>query len=266
MKKNISINLQGLIFHIEEDGYEQLRQYLTAIKAYFSGYAGHQEIVADIEGRMAEVFSGKLNPGKQVITLEDVEALIAQMGSVQDFALLEEEEDLDHSHASARHTASAGSQTYTSSSTTTNNTQADNAQSTGSKRLFRDENRKVIGGVSAGIAHYLGIDPIWVRLTFLFFFLLGIFTAGISAGLVGLVYILCWIALPKSYTLTEVNTKKLFRDPDDKKLGGVCSGLALYFGMDVAVGFPPGVFIRWFGFTNLHCIVASSSASHFHNR
>src|SRR4028119_664805 len=102
MKKNISINLQGLIFHIEEDGYEQLRQYLAAIKTYFSNYAGHGEIVADIEGRIAEVFSGKLNPGKQVITQEDVQALIAQMGSVQDFAQLEEEEDLNQAYSSAQ--------------------------------------------------------------------------------------------------------------------------------------------------------------------
>ncbi|QMU27917.1 PspC domain-containing protein [Adhaeribacter radiodurans] len=229
MKKNISINLQGLIFHIEEDGYEQLRQYLAAIKTYFSNYAGHEEIVADIEGRIAEVFSGKLNPGKQVITQEDVQTLIAQMGSVQDFAQLEEEEDLNQKYSSTQSTSESFNQT------TSDNTQSGPIPNQGPKRLFRDETRKVIGGVSAGMANYLGIDPLWIRLVFVLFFLLGIFTAGVSAGFVAFIYVICWIALPKSYTLAEVNAKKLFRDPEDKKLGGVCSGLALYFGMDVGI-------------------------------
>ena len=230
MKKNISINLQGLIFHIEEDGYEQLRQYLAAIKTYFSNYEGHEEIVADIEGRIAEVFSGKLNPGKQVITQEDVQALITQMGNVQDFAQLEEEEDLTQKAYHTSGSANASSEDYQQQSTTSSQTQDPKT-----KRLFRDQNNKVISGVSAGIAHYLNIDPLWIRLTFVLFFVLGILTAGISAGFVTLVYVIFWIALPPSYTLTEVNSRKLFRDPDDKKLGGVASGLALYLGMDVAV-------------------------------
>jgi len=239
MKKNISINLQGLIFHIEEDGYEQLRQYLAAIKTYFSNYAGHEEIVADIEGRIAEVFSGKLNPGKQVITQEDVQALITQMGSVQDFASIEEEEDLNQPYSSAQQTTGAYHQTHTHTNTHTqtdsSSSQSQSSASTGPKRLYRDVNRKVISGVSAGIGNYLGIDAIWIRLVFVFFFLLGVFTAGISAGFVGFIYVLCWLALPKSYTLAEINAKKLFRDSLDKKLGGVCSGLSLYFGMDVGV-------------------------------
>ena len=93
MKKNISINLQGMIFHIEEDGFEVLRTYLDSIKIYFSGYAGHQEIIADIESRMAEIFYANLTPTKQVITLEDVQALIKKMGSVNDFAQQDKDED-----------------------------------------------------------------------------------------------------------------------------------------------------------------------------
>jgi len=93
MKKNISINLQGMIFHIEEDGYEVLRTYLDSIKIYFSGYTGHQEIIADIEARMAEIFYANLTPTKQVITLEDVQALIKKMGSVNDFAQQDKDED-----------------------------------------------------------------------------------------------------------------------------------------------------------------------------
>ena len=69
MKKNISINLQGLIFHIEEDGFDVLSRYLAEVKAHFASYRGHQDIVADIEGRIAELFSARLSPMQQVITL-----------------------------------------------------------------------------------------------------------------------------------------------------------------------------------------------------
>ncbi|UOQ77808.1 hypothetical protein MUN84_03875 [Hymenobacter sp. 5516J-16] len=61
MKKNISINLQGMIFHIEEDGYDVLSRYLAEVKAHFSGYRGHEEIVADIESRIAELFAARLS-------------------------------------------------------------------------------------------------------------------------------------------------------------------------------------------------------------
>src|SRR5436190_1659455 len=83
----------NMIVHIEEDGYEVLRNYLESIKNYFSGYTGNQEIIADIESRMAEIFYATLSPAKQVITLEDVEALIRKMGSVSDFAQIDEEEN-----------------------------------------------------------------------------------------------------------------------------------------------------------------------------
>jgi hypothetical protein len=91
MKKNISINLQGIIFHIEEDGFEVLSRYLAEVKAHFANYRGHEDIVADIEGRIAELFSARLSPMQQVIALEDVEAMMAKMGRVSDFAT----DDLD---------------------------------------------------------------------------------------------------------------------------------------------------------------------------
>src|SRR5882757_189903 len=92
MKKNISINISGIIFHIEEDGYETLRKYLDAVNKYFAAFDDNSEILADIEGRIAEIFLSKLNDGKQVITSEDVSSLIATMGSVSDFKAAEEQE------------------------------------------------------------------------------------------------------------------------------------------------------------------------------
>src|SRR6187549_2126863 len=91
MKKNISINISGIIFHIEEDGYETLRKYLDSVSKYFSTFEDSSEIMADIESRIAEIFLSKLNEGKQVITAEDVNALITTMGSVSDFKAAEEQ-------------------------------------------------------------------------------------------------------------------------------------------------------------------------------
>ena len=91
MKKNISINISGIIFHIEEDGYNQLKEYLESINRYFSTFEDSLEIIADIETRIAEIFLSKLKDGKQIIAIEDVEALIATMGSIKDFQAAEED-------------------------------------------------------------------------------------------------------------------------------------------------------------------------------
>lgn len=229
MKKNININLQGIIFHIEEDGYEQLSRYLTSIRHYFSSYEGHEEIVADIEARIAEIFSTRLSPGKQVITMEDVQALIAQMGEVTDFEILEPmEEEMPH----ARHTYTAGAPEPEFAEA---GGAAAAATVAGPKRLYRDVTRKVISGVSAGIANYLNVDPVWIRLIFVFLVIGTPLTDGISGSFGLILYIILWIALPVNYSLPEITVKKLFRDPADKKLAGVASGIAKYFGVDVAV-------------------------------
>ncbi|MFC6998690.1 PspC domain-containing protein [Rufibacter roseus] len=219
MKKNISVNLQGMIFHVEEDGYEMLSQYLAAVKAYFSSYEGHEEIVADIESRIAEIFFSRLNPAKQVITREDVQALIAQMGTVADFELVVEPEEAEPTASGSTHNSTPPPFT---------------AESSEQKRLYRDVNRKVLAGVAAGIANYLQTDPLWIRLAFVFLVIGMPFSGGIS-GFGVLLYIVCWIALPKSEVLPEIPVRKLFRDPVDKKLGGVASGIAIYFGADVAI-------------------------------
>ncbi|GAA4428690.1 hypothetical protein GCM10023188_13130 [Pontibacter saemangeumensis] len=220
MKKNISINLQSIIFHIEEDGYEQLSRYLASIRTYFSNYEGHEEIVADIEARIAEIFSARLSPGKQVISLEDVEYLMARMGNVTDFEVLDpvEEERPNPQPRPDAHEADGAYEAYTH---------------TGPRRLFRDINRKVISGVSAGIANYLNIDTLWIRLFFVLFVLLGIVSAGISAAMGIVLYVVLWIAMPENAQLPETTARKLFRDPDDKKLAGVASGIAKYFGIDI---------------------------------
>src|ERR1041384_1519390 len=135
MKKNISINISGIIFHIEEDGYENLRKYLDSINKYFASFEDSSEILSDIESRIAEIFLSKLNEGKQVITFEDVNSLVSTMGSVSDFKAAEEQE-----FQQTENTAQAEPQP-----------QAERKQRTreADKQLYRDQNRKILGGVCA---------------------------------------------------------------------------------------------------------------------
>ncbi|KXK31637.1 MAG: phage shock protein C, PspC [Bacteroidetes bacterium OLB12] len=211
MKKNISINISGIIFHIEEDGYETLRKYLDSIKRYFATFEDSSEILADIESRIAEIFLAKLNEGKQVITAEDVSSLMATMGSVNDFKAAEEQEF-------------AGDYTNPAD---TNKTHTESKSA--ARKLLRDTKRKILGGVCAGFAHYFNIDPVWPRLLF------ALLVLG-SYGSLLLIYIILWIVLPGSAELEDEPTvKKMFRDPERKVIGGVASGVAAFFGADIAI-------------------------------
>ncbi|HZX75520.1 MAG TPA: PspC domain-containing protein, partial [Cyclobacteriaceae bacterium] len=181
MKKNISINISGIIFHIEEDGYETLRKYLDTVNRYFSSFEDSSEILADIESRIAEIFLSKLNEGKQVITAEDVNALMATMGSVNDFKAAEE---TDFTAGEPKQEPKK-EKTYISPP----------------KKLLRDRKRKILGGVCAGLAHYFSVDPIWPRLLF------ALLALGSYGGLI-LIYIILWIVLPASEVLEDDTIKK----------------------------------------------------------
>jgi phage shock protein PspC (stress-responsive transcriptional regulator) len=212
MKKNISINISGIIFHIEEDGYETLRKYLDSINRYFASFEDSSEILADIESRIAEIFLSRLNEGKQVITAEDVSHLMGTMGSVSDFKAAEEQE----------FAAGEPRQEQRQNSEQQKEHLAD-------KRLYRDERRKILGGVCAGLGHYFNVDPVWPRLLF------ALLVLGSYGGLL-LVYIILWIVLPVSSSLEEEATvKKMYRDPERKVLGGVAAGVAAFFGADITL-------------------------------
>ncbi|WPR76190.1 PspC domain-containing protein [Algoriphagus sp. NG3] len=240
MKKTISINISGILFHIEEDGYDTLRKYLDAINRHFSSYKDNQEIISDIENRIAEIFLSNLKNNKQVITAENVDKLIEKMGTIADFASVEEEkvalEDEEEN--------TSQDQDFYKYVT------PPDAGKKGYKKLMRLENRKILGGVCAGIAHYFTIDPLWTRLIAILLLFSGNlrfnfgfmdiwpfdnFRLNLSFGLFAAVaYIVLWIILPVSYEIEEdKNIKKLYRNPDDKVLGGVASGLAAYFGVEV---------------------------------
>lgn len=217
MKKNISINISGIIFHIEEDGYETLRKYLDSVNRYFGSFDDSSEILADIEGRIAEIFLSKLNDGKQVITAEDVSSLIATMGSVNDFKAAEEQE------------FAAGEPARESQQQRASSSSSSSATSDPNRKLQRDDRRKILGGVCAGFGHYFSIDPVWPRL------LLALLVIG-SGGIAFIFYIVLWIFLPVSAELEEESTiKKMYRHPDKKVVGGVAAGIAAFFNADITL-------------------------------
>ncbi|WP_296701801.1 PspC domain-containing protein [Algoriphagus sp.] len=239
MKKTISINISGILFHIEEDGYDTLRKYLDAINKHFSSYKDNHEIISDIENRIAEIFLSNLKNNKQVITAENVEKLIEKMGTIADFATVEEdktEEEFDNS-------SNQKDEDYYKYVT------PPDSEKGGYKKLMRLENKKILGGVCAGIAQYFSIDPLWTRLIAILLlfsgnvrFNSGLFDLpfenlrfGLNFGFFAVIaYIVLWVILPVSYEVVEdKNIKKLYRNPDDKVLGGVASGLAAYFGIEV---------------------------------
>ncbi|WKZ66972.1 MAG: PspC domain-containing protein [Flavobacteriales bacterium] len=168
MKKTVTANVSGTVFHIEEDAYERLQGYLEGIKARLEGTAGRQEIMADIEARIAELFQERMAGQRQVVSIEDVDHVIAVMGQPEDYG------DGQAEQATAGQTAQeAGGKGY--------------------KRLYRDPDDKWVGGVIGGLAAYIGMDPLWLRIIMIVFILLG-------SGTPILLYILLWILVPLADT------------------------------------------------------------------
>ncbi|UBM60415.1 PspC domain-containing protein [Marinilongibacter aquaticus] len=229
MKKTIQINIAGQVFNIEEDAYQILKDYLESIQKYFSNYEGSEEIVADIEARIAEKFIGKNKPeGIPVITLHEVEQIMESMGGVADFEAIEEE-------------AAFGFEPQEKTEATTEKQQAQaeepQTESPKKKKVYRDTQRKLLGGVLAGLASYFNTDVVWLRFLFMVVFL-GItpLTETALSGVFFLAYIICWISFPANDQLEEQkNIKKFYRDPENKVVGGVASGLSKYLNIDVAI-------------------------------
>jgi phage shock protein PspC (stress-responsive transcriptional regulator) len=213
MKKIININFHSRVIPIEETAYEILQQYVDSLRRYFANEEGRDEIVSDIENRFSELFADKLKKGAACITDDDVNAIIASMGRPEEFA---GEEPETSTYTSS--TAGAGSNTGSGPQ------QGYGPHIDEPRRLFRASNDKVLGGVCAGLANYLKLDPAIVRLLFV----LITFTWGFGF----LLYIILWIVLPTKALATNAR-KRLYRNPDDRVIAGVASGLAAYFHIEV---------------------------------
>jgi len=178
MNKTISINIAGFVFNIEEQAYEKLNHYLSAIKSNFHDESERDEIMEDIEARIAELFQEKLSNRKEVIVESDVELIIDVMGKPEDY--LSEEEPI-HQESSKQETLTEEEKNWYNYSK--------------SKRLYRDETDAVVGGVCSGLAYYVNIDPILIRIAFVILTLAG------GSGV--LLYVILWIVIPSAKTTAE---------------------------------------------------------------
>lgn len=163
MKKTYTISLGGRIFPLEEDAGNKLQAYIQTLENYYFKEEGGQEIMNDIEGRIAELLNEYMQaPAKEVITLADIERIISIMGNPDDIINEDHQED------------------YTKKQ---------------DRKLYRDNENKMIGGVAAGIATYLNVSVVLIRILFA---ILAIFY-----GITILVYIILWIAVPVAFTAKQ---------------------------------------------------------------
>lgn len=179
MKKTLTVNLAGRVFYIDEDAYLLLDNYLHSLQSYFRKAEGGAEIIADMESRIAELFAEKLYNEHSVVSIELVKEVIEQMGKPEQ--LVSEDEETSS-------TAEEASKTESTEVPPLFNT---------SKRLYRNPDDMKLGGVASGIAAYMGIDAIWVRLLFV---LLAVFTKVFP---ILLIYVVLWFLLPEASTAME---------------------------------------------------------------
>ncbi|TYB77496.1 PspC domain-containing protein [Bizionia saleffrena] len=169
MNKTVNINLAGIFYHIDEDAYLKLQRYLEAIKRAFTDSQGRSEIIADIEARIAELFTERVKHDKHVIGIKEVDAIISIMGQPEDY--LVDDEIFEDEPKQSRH------------------------QKTDSKKLFRDTDNSYISGVSAGLGHYFGLNAIWIRLAWI------LLVFGFGTGI--FLYIILWILIPEAKTTSD---------------------------------------------------------------
>ena len=178
MRKTLNINLGGIAFIIDENAFELLHNYLEALKAKFKSETERDEIINDIEARIAEMLNQKLGDRKEVVSIDDVQYVTSQMGRPEDIAGEE---------------SSATENTSGNTSTSTTYTSTAPVK----RRLFRDPDDAKVGGVISGLCHYFGInDPVWVRLAV-------VILCFVSFGTMILIYFLLLIVIPKAYTSAE---------------------------------------------------------------
>ncbi len=170
MNKTVSTNIGGYIFHIEEEAYSKLGQYLDTIRGYFLDTEGRDEIMGDIEARIAEMFNARVGNQKQVITMKDVDEVIEVMGQPEAFI------DADDEDAPKKKYSTSGNRGK-------------------SKRVFRDPDNEIVAGVCGGLGAYFDVDPIWFRLAFVLAVIFG------GSGI--LIYIILWIIIPEARTTAE---------------------------------------------------------------
>ncbi|OIQ31522.1 MAG: hypothetical protein BM555_05205 [Crocinitomix sp. MedPE-SWsnd] len=185
MNKTISINIAGFVFNIEEQAFEKLSLYLESIKRNFQHEEDCDEIMSDIESRIAELFHEKISDRKEVIIDSDVETVVEIMGKPEDYI-----SDEPQAHAGTQSEEQAEfveAEEVKSEGSTKNN---------GRRRLYRDEQNGSVGGVCTGLGWFFGIDPVLIKIAFVLLVILG------GSGI--LLYIILWVVIPEAKTTAEI--------------------------------------------------------------
>ena len=177
MNKTIDVNLGGRAFSLDDGAYDELGAYLRDLRSAMRGQEGLDEVMADIESRLAEIFMERLTKGRNVVTSEDVSAARAMLGEPADFG--SETESPGGAGDSSARSGPVGASGKRGSH----------------RRLYRDEQEGIIGGVSAGLAAYLNVEMTWIRVAWVVLVLLG--GAGVPF------YLLMWVITPSAKTSAE---------------------------------------------------------------
>ena len=251
MKKTVSTAIGGVVFHIEEDAYQELSAYLDSVQRYFSAFSEGREIIQDIEARIAELLLARLKADdREAINTADVAAVAATMGTVADFAAAESEaEPADYVRAAGATTPGPDYQTPAfgqgyNPGPDMGSAAGGNAQGayatpnpTGSSGPWQRTRRdRILAGVLGGMAVKMGIDALWVRVIFCVFFF-GFWFLPAFPGFLLIAYVLLAFTLPKGELTADAEGtgRKLYREPQGQVIGGVAGGLAAYLRVDVTI-------------------------------
>ncbi len=191
MKKSFNVNLGGRIFQIDEDAYEQLNDYLVSIKTCFMNNECGEEIAADIEARLGELFEARVGAsGTRIITIAIVNEMIARMGKPETIV-----EDEPAQEAEEANTAAADKEDGAKEDARSSADEYIRRMSMG-KKLFRDGDNKLLAGVVSGLAAYLGVNVTLLRVITVILFFVTTFWAF-------LIYLVMWAIVPLAVTTTD---------------------------------------------------------------
>lgn len=221
MEKVFQINLAGMVFTIEEQAYLQLKSYLDRLHAHF---AGNGEIVQDIEGRMAELFANRISSIKKILYLQDVNEVTSILGDINQ---MDEHGEQKSTHSKTQEPLH------------------------GPKKLRRHAQDQSLGGVCSGLASFFDVDPVLIRVLFV------IMVVAYGSGV--LLYLVLWIVIPEAkgeevssmQQQRQNKTRRLFRDAENRVIGGVSAGLSAYFNIDrtwIRLAFLVSLFVFGTGF------------------
>ncbi len=194
MKKNITVNLFGTLYNIDEDAYQLLESYLASMKRYFEQKDGNEEIANDIEHRVAELLWEKKEQGMDAVNIDIIKEIIGTIGNAEEIAGVDGEEKTDANAPGNDAQRTEEEEGWDAERATLWEKTRHHFRN---RRLYRDPDDMLLGGVCSGLANYFGFgDPVLWRIIILLLFLLQ------GVGLIS--YLILWLIVP------------LARTPEDK--------------------------------------------------